>query len=290
MLPTDSVGCLGRRDFIGLAAVGATTALAAKPGTAFAASGMQWRPDGTNLPRLGLLVAAHDWNPEIEIAAMNDGQANIFASRMPIRFTREVLSDFTHADAAADLLTRLNAGAVLYTSTSTGYFLGPEREEAFKKRLEGRMGGIPIATAAMALVEALKTLNVRRIALVHPPWFGDEQHEVGRAYFQARGFDVVSALRVTPARTLSEVSAQEVYRWVLTNTPPKAEAVVQGGGGLRMIGAIDALEQALSRPVITANQAALWHGLGLAGGRARIVNYGRLFGSRSSTHRILPAA
>ncbi len=270
---------LRRRDLMHLGGAGAATALLPNSSIASLKSRPLWPPDGTNLPRLGLLVAAHDWNPEVEVATMNQGQVNIFASRMPIKFTREVLSEITHADAAADLLTRLNLGAVLYTSTSTSYFLGMNREEAFKKRLESRINGVPLVIAAMALAEALKTLSVRRIALIHPPWFSEEQNELGRAYFRSRGFDVVSALSIKPARSFSEVSAKEVYRWVMGNTPGEAEVVVQGGGGLRIIGAIQALETSLRRPVITANQATLWQGLKLADAKVRIPGYGRLFAS-----------
>ena len=266
-----------RKDIIRLAGVGAASALLPHASTASATSRINWRPDGTNQPRLGLLVAAHDWNPEVELTAMCQGQVNICTSRMPIQFNRKNLSEITHADAAADLLTRLNLGAVLYTSTSTSYFLGIEGEEVFKKRLEGRVQGVPLVMPAMALAEALKTSNLHRIALVHPPWFSEEQNELGRAYFRSQGFEVLSALAIKPARSFTEVSAKEVYRWVMENTPREAEAVVQGGGGLRFIGAIQALEKSLRRPVITANQATLWAGLKLAGARVSISGYGRMF-------------
>ena len=269
-------GC-DRRSFIRLVTAASASTLLAESSAALAAPRLRWRWDGSNLPRLGLLVAAFDWNPEIEIAAMNKGHANIFASRIPMRFTPKDLSDLTHADAAADLLMELDLSAILYTGTSTSYVLGLEREKAFKDRLESRTKGIPVVLPAIALAEAAKALNVRRIALVHPPWFPQQPNELGRAYFRAKGFDVVSARPITPARTFSRVSAEEVFRWIVANTPREAEAVVQGGGGLPIIGAIEALEKSLGRPVITANQATFWKGLKLARARAKVSGYGRLF-------------
>jgi maleate isomerase len=263
-----------RRDLLGLVGFGATTALLPDRVAASAKRHPRWRPDGTGLPRLGLLVGDFDWNPEIEMAVLNQRHANVFASRMAIS-SFQGLSDLAHADAAADLLRRLDLRAILYTGTSTSYVFGLEKEKQFKDRLESRTNK-PVVIPAMALADAAKALGVRRIALVHPPWFTEETNELGRAYFRARGFDVVSARPITPRRTLSEVPAQEVYRWIVANTPPQAEAVVQGGGGLRMIGAIEALERTLGRPVITANQATFWQGLKLAGVRARISGYGRL--------------
>jgi len=266
-----------RRDLLGLAGVGAASALLQARASASARKHPRWRADGTGLPRLGLIVGDFDWNPEIEIAVLNQGHANVFASRMAIS-SFQGLSDLAHADAAADLLRRLDLRTILYTGTSTSYVFGLEKEKQFKDRLESRTNK-PVVIPAMALAEAAKTLGVRRIALVHPPWFTEETNELGRAYFLARGFDVVSARPITPRRTLSELSAEEVYRWVVANTPPQAQAIVQGGGGLRMIGAIEALERSLGRPVITANQATFWQGLKLAGARVRIPGYGRLLAS-----------
>lgn len=268
-----------RRDLIRFAGMGAATALSPNASTALTATNPRWRPDGTGLPRLGLIVADFDWNPEIEIGVINGGHANVFASRMSIS-SFQGLSDVAHADAATDQLTRLNLGAILYTGTSTSYIFGLQKEKQFKDRLESRSKGIPVVIPAMALAEAAKGLGMQRIALVHPPWFTDQTNELGRAYFRANGFDVVSARPIRPARnSMSELRAEEVYHWIVANTPPQAEAVVQGGGGLRIIGAIEALEESLGRPVITANQATFWKGLKITGARATISGYGRLLAS-----------
>lgn len=57
----------------------------------------------------------------------------------------------------------------------------------------------------------------------------------------------------------------------------EADAVFVGGNGLRAIGAIDALERALSRPVLTANQVVLWAALRAAKAGLEVRNYGRIF-------------
>jgi maleate isomerase len=47
--------------------------------------------------------------------------------------------------------------------------------------------------------------------------------------------------------------------------PKNAEADFIGGNGFRAIGAIRALEDGLSRPILTANQVAFWCALRLSG-------------------------
>ncbi len=50
-----------------------------------------------------------------------------------------------------------------------------------------------------------------------------------------------------------------------------------GGNGFRAIGAIQALDEDLRRPVLTANQVAFWHALCLAGVCAPVEGYGQIF-------------
>jgi maleate isomerase len=56
-----------------------------------------------------------------------------------------------------------------------------------------------------------------------------------------------------------------------------AEAVFIAGNGFRAAGAIGALEAALGRPVLTANQVLLWHLLAETGATCEVGGYGRLF-------------
>jgi maleate isomerase len=59
--------------------------------------------------------------------------------------------------------------------------------------------------------------------------------------------------------------------------PKSAEAIFIGGNGFRAIAVINALEETLDRPVLSANQAAFWCALRLSGARAPVSNYGRIF-------------
>jgi maleate cis-trans isomerase len=58
---------------------------------------------------------------------------------------------------------------------------------------------------------------------------------------------------------------------------PEAEAVFIGGNGFPAAGAIQALEEAIGRPVLEANQVLLWTILSRAGATFRVEGYGKLF-------------
>jgi maleate isomerase len=73
------------------------------------------------------------------------------------------------------------------------------------------------------------------------------------------------------------IHAGPLYEWARANVPKEAEAVFFGGNGMRAIGMIQALEEALGKPVLTSNQVTFWHALQLAKIRAKVVGYGQLF-------------
>ena len=116
---------------------------------------------------------------------------------------------------------------------------------------------------------ALRALGARK--------FSEDLDESGAEYFLDRGFEVVHHARAPLRSDFGEVAPVQIYDWARRTVPASAEAVVIGGNGLRTIGAIEALERDLGRPVLSANQVALWHALHLAGIHASIGNYGRIF-------------
>ena len=58
---------------------------------------------------------------------------------------------------------------------------------------------------------------------------------------------------------------------------PDTEAVFVACTGLRLSPYLEAMENRLGKPVLTANQVTSWHALQLMGVDARLPNKGRLF-------------
>jgi maleate isomerase len=181
-------------------------------------------------------------------------------------------------DDAAELLAAAPLHAIVYAFTSSSYVRGAADDAALKARLERRTRGIPVIVPCAAAVTALTVLTAKRLALISPPWFSEEMDHRGARYFQSQGFEVVQR---GPAGLPSDPQAirpGQLYEWVRTHTPENADAVFIGGNGFRAIGVINALEEHLARPVLTANQVAFWHALRLSGTRASVVGYGQIFG------------
>jgi maleate isomerase len=232
--------------------------------------------------RIGLLTPHAAIGPEEEFPAMAPGQVVTCVARVSGDATPDGLRTLTappFLDTAADMLGRGSVDVIGYASTSSGYAIGFDAEAAVVSRLS-RQVGIPVVATCASAVMALRVLDVERIALVDPPWFDTELNELGAAYFQSEGFDVVSATSADLSKDPRRIEASAVFEWTARDVSDDAEAVFIGGNGFRAAGAIAALEAAIGRPVLTSNQVLLWNLLAHVGATFGVSGYGRLFAHR----------
>jgi maleate isomerase len=252
-----------------------------------------WQPDGWAFrARLGLLVPHAAIGSESEIGAMAPAGVSIHATRVPLGVMRAgglmdptiatdpvaAFADPPVIDDAAALLADAPLHAIGVAFNASSYVRGVADDTVLKERLEKRTRGIPVAITSDSAARALRAVGASRVALVEPPWFPPALTELGTAYFEAQGFEVIFA---GPAKLPSEqlaINPGQLFEWTRANVPDHADAIYIGGNGLRAVSVIQALEEDLQRPVLTANQVLFWHLLHLAGTRVPVTNYGRLFG------------
>lgn len=255
-------------------------------------SAQHWRPDGWGWrARIGVIVPHADLVPDAELSAMAPDGVAIHATRVwfgslaadpdlsePIELAglREYLTP-PRLDDAAELLAGADVSVIAYAFTSTSYLGDHGDDDVLRDRLQRRTGGIPVVTTCAAAIDALQSLDIDKIALVHPPWISGELNAMGASFFRRRGIDVIAASTIARAVGADRIKPDAVYEWTRTNVSDDADAVVFGGNGFPVIGAIDQLERDLGRPVLTANQVLLWASLRAAGIRsAPVAGYGRL--------------
>lgn len=140
-----------------------------------------------------------------------------------------------------------------------------------------QLTGRPAAATCASAVCALHVLQVERIALVGAPWFAPEFNELGAAYFADQGFDVVSSASAGLSHDPRAIEPAAICEWASRHIADAAQAAFIGGNGFRAAGAIEALETATGRPVLTSNQVLLWQLLVQADAAFEIHGYGRLF-------------
>jgi maleate cis-trans isomerase len=78
-------------------------------------------------------------------------------------------------------------------------------------------------------------------------------------------------------RNIYEETAAPAYAVGRQANRPEAEAVFLSGTGMPTLEILQALEDNLGKPVISANGAMMWNALRIAGVSTVIPGYGRLF-------------
>jgi maleate isomerase len=237
---------------------------------------------------IGVLTPHEVPGPEVEFAAMAPGQLAVRVVRItstagagggggPVSPVE--LGPLTTApwlDRAAGQLLTGPVEVIGYASTTSAYAIGFDAEMAMVVRLS-RLTGRPVAATCASAVRALRVLRAERVALIGAPWFAPGFNELGAAYFAGQGFDVVSSASAELSRDPGAVEPAAVCEWASRHVADGAQAVFIGGNGFRAAGAIQALETATGRPVLTSNQVLLWQLLAQADDTFEINGYGRLF-------------
>lgn len=241
--------------------------------------------------RIGLLTPHFDLVPELEFCAMAPKGVSVHAGRIQFGVSAgatvvgaeaaRAIAEPPYVDDATVQLAAAPIDVVVYGFTSSSYLSGAGADAALKERLETRSKGIPVVIPCAAAVSALRQLGTGKLALVSPPWFPVETDKLGAKYFQDQGIEVVYHAPAElefgelPSGQI-DIKPRAVYEWVRAHVPDKAEAVFIGGNGFRAIEAIEALEKALGRPVLTANQVAMWQALEMSGIQISVSGYGQI--------------
>lgn len=239
--------------------------------------------------KIGVLTPHAAVGPEAEFAAMAPGRLVTRMARIQDQrqsgdpATAAALASLTAPallDRGVDMLLADQIEVIGYASTTTAYVLGVDAEQAMVTRLAQR-SRLPVVATCSAAADALRTLQVQRVALFGAPWFAPEFNELGAGCFASQGFEVVCSTSAELTPDPNAIEAGAVTDWIASHVPDAAEAVYIGGNGFRTVGAIEPLEQALDLPVLTANQVLLWQLLAAAHLSFAVTGFGRLF-DRSS--------
>ncbi|MBO0839452.1 MAG: aspartate/glutamate racemase family protein [Sciscionella sp.] len=179
------------------------------------------------------------------------------------------------ADGAARLRAKRPA-AVVWACTSGSFVYGwaGAREQADKLAVAA---GVPASSTSFAFVDAAHALGVRRVAVVAS--YPDEVAGKFVEFLTSAGVDVIamSSQGIDTAAEVGRLTDDDVLALAKANDNADADALLIPDTAMHTIATIDAIESAIGKPVLTANQVTVWHGLRLAGLSARSAEVGALF-------------
>lgn len=172
--------------------------------------------------------------------------------------------------AAARSLGETGCQAIAKTGTPFAWAGAPTEDQARQRsdRL-ANTAGVPVVMAGLAIVDALRALNARRVA-VSTPYYTAEWRACWNAFLVSCGLDVVSMLSMDQQGIVPKNADVGDHSWATSPTmvmlaaekikqdTPTADAVVITGAGARTLSLIAALEEKLGVPVIASDTALYW--------------------------------
>jgi maleate cis-trans isomerase len=176
-------------------------------------------------------------------------------------------------DGPAKALGSVNPAVVILAHTASSYATGYANDIQLIDRISSLTGTTGL-TAAHAVLTALQHLGVKKLALGTP--YPEAISAMGKAFWEAAGFDIVGYQRLSGVQNIYAESEQRAYQLARQAYTPEADAIFLSGTGLPTVGVLEMLESDLKKPVISSNQASLWQALRLAGVRQAITGFGQL--------------
>ena len=134
-----------------------------------------------------------------------------------------------------------------------------------------------VATTSTAVMNALKALSAKRIALVTP--YSQQATEEETHFFDEAGVEVVYAKGCDRGGSDAYCSTPaEFWKAEAASLPHKEfDALFLSCANISCLGIVDEIEENLGRPVITSNQVVIWETLRQIGWRGDDRPQGRLF-------------
>jgi len=248
--------------------------------------------------RIGMFIVGNEAVPEAEWWAMLPPNVSVHAARVTARAPwARWNADRSGVEPEEDLargcrqFAAMRLQVVVLGHSSSSILGGKGWDEAVVASLSTRVAvGTIVTTNGLDSLAALRASGIGRPFLVFPPWFNDATVAAGVGYYRDQGFEAAAHLRYDPGRKWRDVSPSDLYpqgmgfeqeieplyAQIRSACPQSADGVLIAGTGFRCVGIIEALEQDLKRPVLSANQVSLWHCLRLAGVHAPVAGYGNL--------------
>jgi maleate isomerase len=231
--------------------------------------------------RVGLVALATDLCSEAELRGMFPAGVEMYTNRVlnanptTLENLRKMAPDIGRA--ARGIVPDVDLDVMIYGCTSGTVAIG--EREIFQSMKNAR-GDYPCTTPITAAMAAFATLGVKKISIL-TPYIRSVNTEMA-AYFEGRGLDVlnIAGFELASDADMTAVSTESIYRAAIEICHPQSELLFISCTALRAAQVVERIEATLDKPVVTSNQALVWHALELIGKPYSVTGFGSLF-SRS---------
>ena len=176
---------------------------------------------------------------------------------------------------AALRLASCRPAAIAYGCTASSIVQGLDYDRHLAQELSAKTGSRCV-TAVGAILDALRVLGVRRLAMASP--YPDAIDAAEHAFFERAGFSIEGSanLGIADGFDLASPTAEEIYSLAERALRGEPDAIVITCLNLNSQSVAASLEERTGLPVVTSTTATLWRLLRAAGIDDAVPGYGRL--------------
>jgi arylmalonate decarboxylase len=256
-----------RREFLKVATVGAASAT------------LGWSASAAADPVLGMIFPPANTPVPPEAHLMYPTGVRFLATGVGLeRMTPEGYDQvFDRIVPAAQKLAGDGANAISVMGTSLTFYKGAAYNQQLQEAIK-KATGLPATTMSTAIVEGLKAVGGRRLAVATA--YNEEVSQRLRTFLEESGFEVlvVKGMGIERFEDRPPVTPEELLNFSagVWETAPKADALLVSCGALKTLELLAPLEQRCKVPVVSSLPHALWASVRLLGLSGRAPGYGSL--------------
>jgi len=227
--------------------------------------------------RAGVMVPSGNSVAEPEFRAMLPPDVSLLVTRLPLRGSSrpDLMRMLDQLEQAAVLLADANVDVIVFHCTAVSTF-APDMAEGIRDRMT-KATGKRCFTTADAVLSALSKLQASRVSLLTP--YIDEVHRREIDFLLAKGFQVEGGanLGIDTNAQMSELEPKTILDWAQRNISEAADVCFLSCTAIKSAPVIAELERLCRKPVVTSNQAMIWHLLRSSGISGPVAGFGTLF-------------
>jgi len=230
-------------------------------------------------PKVGLIVLATDFMIEKDfINVTKNMNIDFFVNRIhcysPLTSENLIKMTNTVTEVSKDILPDEKLDCVVYGCTSGTIAAG---YNSIKKKIELAKPEAKVTTPSTAANNALKKLNVSKVAIFTP--YSKKLNDEVVDYFKKENFTVTSNsyFDILIDGDIAKIDPDYLYEVISNMDLRDAEAVFLSCTNLPALSILDKLEKKLNKIVLCSNQVLIWDTLQNIGKKSPLQGFGRLF-------------
>ena len=230
-------------------------------------------------PKIGLIALATDLMIEKDfINVTKNMDIELFVNRIhcysPLTSENLIKMSNMVTEVSKDILPDEKLDCVVYGCTSGTIAAG---YDSIKKKIELAKPEAKVITPSTAASNALKKLNVSKVAIFTP--YSKKLNDEVVDYFKKEDFIVTSNsyFDISIDGDIAKIDPDYLYEVISNMDLGDAEAVFISCTNLPALSIVDKLEKKLNKIVLCSNQVLIWDTLQNIGKNNSILGFGKLF-------------